>query len=236
MGQGQKKLITLELAASVVVEGDVLLPDRGLLVCRVAKFFHVYSNATGKTRLVRENHTFYKGGKERNLQWTSCKLLYCSQNNNKPPICEWFTYQNGEIEDGLWHGFSHMKSEILRVFAGLGFPMSRYVSHHPTNYRGYFISNRYLVSWLVVWLPFFVFPYIGLLILPIDEVIFFRGVAQPPTSWVMCGQNPQKFRDLNATAPARYISVPRSSLADVFMAKAEGRAHIPFRNSKLSGP
>ena len=27
----------------------------------------------------------------------------------------------------------------------------------------------------------FIFPYIGLLIIPIDEVIFFRGVAQPPT-------------------------------------------------------
>ena len=27
----------------------------------------------------------------------------------------------------------------------------------------------------------------------------------------------------------------RSSLADVFLAKAEGRSHIPFRNSKLTG-
>ena len=38
--------------------------------------------------------------------------------------------------------------------------------------------------WLVVWLPFLEsFPSIGLLIIPIDEVIFFRGVAfKPPTS------------------------------------------------------
>ena len=35
--------------------------------------------------------------------------------------------------------------------------------------------------WLVVWLPFFIFPYIGNVIIPIDELIFFRGVAQPPT-------------------------------------------------------
>ena len=37
--------------------------------------------------------------------------------------------------------------------------------------------------WLVVWLTsIFSFPRnIGLLIIPIDEVIFFRGVAQPPT-------------------------------------------------------
>ena len=39
----------------------------------------------------------------------------------------------------------------------------------------------YSNNWLVVWLPFFLFPYIGNLIIPIDEVIFFRGVAQPPT-------------------------------------------------------
>ena len=29
--------------------------------------------------------------------------------------------------------------------------------------------------WLVVWLPFFIFPYIGLLITPIDFHIFQRG-------------------------------------------------------------
>ena len=30
-------------------------------------------------------------------------------------------------------------------------------------------------NWLVVWLPFFIFPYIGLLIIPIDVHIFQRG-------------------------------------------------------------
>ena len=43
----------------------------------------------------------------------------------------------------------------------------------------------WLIIWLVVWLPFFTFPYIGNLIIPIDELIFFRGVAQPPTSYPM---------------------------------------------------
>ena len=32
----------------------------------------------------------------------------------------------------------------------------------------------------------FIFPYIGLLITPIDELIFFRGVAEPPTSQFPC--------------------------------------------------
>ena len=38
--------------------------------------------------------------------------------------------------------------------------------------------------WLVVWLPFFIFPYIGNVLIPIDELVFFRGVAQPPTRFV----------------------------------------------------
>ena len=39
-------------------------------------------------------------------------------------------------------------------------------------------------SWLVVWNINFIFPYIGFLIIPIDELIFFRGVGfKPPTRW-----------------------------------------------------
>ena len=45
-------------------------------------------------------------------------------------------------------------------------------------------------SWLVVWNINFIFPYVGLLIIPIDELIFFRGVAQPPTSDVYNGGTP----------------------------------------------
>ena len=56
--------------------------------------------------------------------------------------------------------------------------------------QGFWRQSRKLILvmiWLVVWLPwipFFIFPYIGLLIIPTD-FIFFRGVAQPPTrnSW-----------------------------------------------------
>ena len=49
--------------------------------------------------------------------------------------------------------------------------------------------------WLVVW-NFFTFPYIGNVIIPVDELIFFRGVGIPPTRWwlhmahttsIMCG-------------------------------------------------
>jgi len=35
--------------------------------------------------------------------------------------------------------------------------------------------------WLVVWNMNFIFPYIGNVIIPTDEFIFFRGVGQPPT-------------------------------------------------------
>ena len=39
------------------------------------------------------------------------------------------------------------------------------------------------VSWLVVWNIFYFPRNIGFLIIPSDELIFFRGVAQPPTSF-----------------------------------------------------
>ena len=39
-----------------------------------------------------------------------------------------------------------------------------------------------LDSWLVVWLPFFIFPYIGFLIIPIDFHIFQRGSKHQPDS------------------------------------------------------
>ena len=48
----------------------------------------------------------------------------------------------------------------------------------PKQWTDYAISN-----WLVVWLPFFIFPYIGLLIIPIDFHIFQRG--GPTTNQVM---------------------------------------------------
>ena len=35
--------------------------------------------------------------------------------------------------------------------------------------------------WLVVWNIWIILPYLGNHIIPTDEVIFFRGVAQPPT-------------------------------------------------------
>ena len=40
-------------------------------------------------------------------------------------------------------------------------------------------------NWLVVWLPFFIFPYIGFLIIPTDVHIFQRGgPVERYMSWV----------------------------------------------------
>jgi len=41
-------------------------------------------------------------------------------------------------------------------------------------------KNKHTNDCLVVWNILY-FPYIGNVIIPIDELIFFRGVAQPPT-------------------------------------------------------
>jgi hypothetical protein len=48
-----------------------------------------------------------------------------------------------------------------------------------------------MVYWLVVWNMIFMVPYVGNVIIPTDEVIFFRGVGQPPTS-LMFQRNPKK--------------------------------------------
>ena len=39
----------------------------------------------------------------------------------------------------------------------------------------------YLYDWLVVWNMNFIFHFIYGIIIPTDELIFFRGVGQPPT-------------------------------------------------------
>ena len=51
--------------------------------------------------------------------------------------------------------------------------------------------------WLVVWI-FFIFPYLGNFIIPIDELIFFRGVAIPPTSHGFFFITDWWFEDSNA--------------------------------------
>ena len=59
---------------------------------------------------------------------------------------------------------------------------------------------------------FGIFPSIGLLIIPIDELIFFRGVAQPPTSYELghlhgadfpVSRHPKSQASLWCAAPAR---------------------------------
>ena len=47
--------------------------------------------------------------------------------------------------------------------------------------------------WLVVWNINFIFPYIGLLIIPIDELIFFRGVAKKPPTRLIDGDGDVKM-------------------------------------------
>ena len=61
-----------------------------------------------------------------------------------------------------------------------------------TSARHWFLAREFFAETKLVggnWLPFlFYFPInIGFLIIPIDELIFFRGVAQPPTrrTWSM---------------------------------------------------
>ena len=63
--------------------------------------------------------------------------------------------------------------------------------HHPSSHCGWFsnvlecLGSNFLMNqnWLVVWnMAFMTFHSVGNGIIPTDEVIFFRGVGQPPTS------------------------------------------------------
>ena len=73
--------------------------------------------------------------------------------------------------------WGYRQSLLIHVSNGI----SQQFSNWWVKLREWFLRKGYIV-WLVVWLPFFIFPHIGNLIIPIDELIFFRGVAQPPTS------------------------------------------------------
>ena len=46
-----------------------------------------------------------------------------------------------------------------------------------------FTIAKLVYDWLVLWNICYVFPHIGNVIIPTDELIFFRGVGQPPTRW-----------------------------------------------------
>ena len=53
---------------------------------------------------------------------------------------------------------------------------------------GWMVTNCYqvtsiLLTWLVVWNMLYFFPYLGNVIIPTDELTFFRGVGIPPTRW-----------------------------------------------------
>ena len=66
-----------------------------------------------------------------------------------------------------------------------------------TKKDGLSMFNPMICSWLVVWLPFFIFPYIGNVIIPIDELICFRGVGiHPPTSY-QCEKPPKRMDFIN---------------------------------------
>ena len=76
------------------------------------------------------------------------------------------------------------------VFSGCWFGCHQfYFPYIGNNVYTHVSPKHHCISWLVAGLVaiFGIFPYIGNVIIPIDELIFFRGVAQPPTSfcWIV---------------------------------------------------
>ena len=78
------------------------------------------------------------------------------------------------------------------------------------------------MDWLVVWLPFFIFPYIGLLIIPIDFHIFQRG-GPTTNQWILpvpfcpyvdlCGSSGYREQSSDG-APWPALSIHQSHLGD----------------------
>ena len=55
-----------------------------------------------------------------------------------------------------------------------------------------------MLYWLMVWNINFIFPYIGNVIIPSDELILFRGVGIPPTRLINSElKNIKMFKPLN---------------------------------------
>ena len=64
--------------------------------------------------------------------------------------------------------------------------MGYLICNKSTKSNGGFLNGKHMehiyIYWLVVWNMNFIFPYIGNVLIPTDELIFFRGVGIPPTS------------------------------------------------------
>ena len=88
-------------------------------------------------------------------------------------------------------------------------------------------------SGLVVWNMNFIFHHIWDVILPIDELIFFRGVGQPPTPLLMVSKN------CEATPDPPTVSVTSSSNIQIDLAWSPGgcfNREISIRKSIYVSP
>ena len=94
--------------------------------------------------------------------------------------CHLCACQSQQRADQWWENLQVQSAELFFFSMCNGLVSGMF----PTSfYHGFFLMKyRRVQYWLVVWLPFCIFPYIGNFIIPIDGLIFFRGVQpQPPT-------------------------------------------------------
>ena len=89
--------------------------------------------------------------------------LHANLADHEPIAPTWRVLDSADTSQG-WRKAS--EDIAMRRGERLGLPMET------TFLIGKMMINH---DWLVVWLPFFIFPYIGFLIIPIDFHIFQRG-------------------------------------------------------------
>ena len=99
------------------------------------------------------------------------------------------------INPWFWnsHGFSRNM-----IFQWLGFETSKRLRPRTKIWQSFFreairtdnpIFRQSHVVWLVVWLTFFIFPYIGLLIIPTDVHIFSEGWPNHQPACSVCSHD-----------------------------------------------
>ena len=73
-----------------------------------------------------------------------------------------------------------------------------FLVYNPIVHYGYLptITPSEILVWLVVWNMNFIFPYIGNVIIPIDELIFFRGVGSITNQYIKLDTSPTSFQKL----------------------------------------
>ena len=132
-------------------------------------------------------------------------MFSCNMTSTTSSLITWWS--SCHLQDGVELGSSVMNISMWAV------------PSNPLKMLGIFQFLAFnKLSWLVVWLPFVIFPYIGLLIIPNDFHIFQRGSNHQPVRVNMdpgrSGLEDEFPRNIWSYVQGRTLHVPDASIQD----------------------